>query len=288
MCRAARSGHRAGGHTLHHFRSPRWLAARGGWEDADTPSAFARYAERTLRATGDLVGAVCTIDEPSARVDSFHPVRRKPFDGAAAVVAVACEAMGSERFGAYFMGDSYRVRDICIEAHQRAVKAVGEAAPGVPAGMTMALQAWEAGEDGQALYCELFDNARLPFYAAAHGDRSGHECDAGVLEDAIREAVRCSAVPIYVTEHGINTDDDALRAAHLADSLKGLERCGAEGLAVWGDTHGSLLDNFEWRSGYRPKFGLYSCDRQTFARRAKPSAARFGALVRAARGLPPR
>ena len=52
-------------------------------------------------------------------------------------------------------------------------------------------------------------------------DRSGHRCDAGVLEDAIREAVRCTGVPIYATEHGNNTDGDAQRAAHPVDSLKG-------------------------------------------------------------------
>jgi beta-glucosidase len=299
--------------TLHHFSSPRWLAARGGWEDAATPSAFARYAERTLRAIGDLVGAVCTINEPNAQVNSYILRGERPFDGEAAVVAAACKALGSERFGAYFMGNSYRVRDVCVQAHQLAVKAVGEAAPGVPAGMTLALQALEPGEGGQALYRKLYDEARAPFYAAAHRDaflgvqpyvrlrtgptgylpprpgrpvdRSGHECDPGVLEDAIREAVRACGVPVYITEHGINSDDDAQRITHLVESLKGLARCRAEGLTVLGYTHWSLLDNFEWRSGYAQKFGLHAVDRETFVRRAKPSAARFAALVRAARGL---
>src|SRR5579885_3209717 len=32
--------------TLHHFTSPRWFAARGGWERAENLPLFRRYAER--------------------------------------------------------------------------------------------------------------------------------------------------------------------------------------------------------------------------------------------------
>ena len=34
----------------------------------------------------------------------------------------------------------------------------------------------------------------------------------------------------------------------------------------------SLLDNFEWASGFCPRFGLYSVDRTTAARAQRPSA----------------
>jgi beta-glucosidase len=316
LCAALREAGIAPVATLHHFTSPRWLAARGGWEDAATPSAFARYAERTVRALGDLLGAVCTINEPNAQVNSFILRGDRPFDGEPAVIDAACKALGSDRFGAYFMGNSFRVRDICIQAHQLAVQAVGSAAPGLPCGMTLALQALECGEGGEALYRKLFDNARAPFYEATRGDRFlgvqaynrlrtgpagyekpgpdaeldrwGHDCSIDVLEAAIREAHRHCGAPVYVTEHGINSDDDAQRQRHLAGSLPGVQRCLADGIAVLGYTYWSLLDNFEWRSGYAQKFGLYAVDRHSFQRTAKPSAAMFAAAVRNARGpLPP-
>ncbi len=315
MCAALREAGITPVITLHHFTSPRWLAARGGWEDAGTPSAFARYAERTVRALGDLVGAVCTINEPNAQVNSYIGRGDRPFDGESEVIGAACRALGSERFGSYFMGDSFRVRDVCILAHRLAVQAIGAAAPSLPCGMTLALQALECGEGGEVLYRKLFDNARAPFYEAARGDsflgvqaynrmrtgpagylkppagaeidRWGHDCSTSVLEASIREAHHHSGVPVFVTEHGINSDDDAQRQRHLAGSLPGLQRCLADGIPVLGYVHWSLLDNFEWRSGYAQKFGLYAVDRQTFERRAKPSAALFAAAVRAARGLNP-
>jgi beta-glucosidase len=88
---------------------------------------------------------------------------------------------------------------------------------------------------------------------------------------------------MLVSEHGINSTNDNQRMMHLEQSLAGLRSCLADGLPVLGYLHWSLIDNFEWRSGYGPRFGLYEVDRTTFARTPKPSAARYRDLIEAAR-----
>ena len=55
----------------------------------------------------------------------------------------------------------------------------------------------------------------------------------------------------------------------------------ADGIDVRGYTYWSLLDNFEWAYGYRPRFGLVAVDRTTFERTPKPSAAWLAAVARA-------
>ena len=46
-----------------------------------------------------------------------------------------------------------------------------------------------------------------------------------------------------------------------------------------GYTYWSLLDNFEWALGYKPRFGIVGVDRETFARTPKPSAAWLAAVA---------
>ncbi len=90
-----------------------------------------------------------------------------------------------------------------------------------------------------------------------------------------------TGIPVLLTESGIATDDDAERITYIAAVLRGVRRAIDDGVDIRGYFVWSLLDNFEWSHGFRPKFGLHSVDRKTFARRAKPSASWFGSLARA-------
>lgn len=50
--------------TLHHFTTPQWLAAQGGWENAKVIEAFARYVRRVAQALKGQVRYWITINEP--------------------------------------------------------------------------------------------------------------------------------------------------------------------------------------------------------------------------------
>jgi beta-glucosidase len=89
--------------------------------------------------------------------------------------------------------------------------------------------------------------------------------------------------PIYVTENGIATDDDSRRIAFIDQALDGVRECLKEGIPVHGYMYWSLLDNFEWASGYSKHFGLVAVDRLNFKRTPKPSAMHLGAIARANR-----
>jgi beta-glucosidase len=114
------------------------------------------------------------------------------------------------------------------------------------------------------------------------GERNaaGEEIYAGSLAGAVRYAHSVSRVPIIVTEHGVSTEDDALRARFIPAALTELKNVMDEGVPVLGYVHWSLLDNFEWLFGYKPKYGLASVDRTTFKRTLKPSAQVYGAIAR--------
>ena len=83
-----------------------------------------------------------------------------------------------------------------------------------------------------------------------------------------------------VTENGIGTNDDDQRIRYLLEALRGLKEVQDEGVDVRGYFQWSLLDNFEWTFGYRPKFGIVAVDRTTFARSPKPSARWYGEVAR--------
>jgi beta-glucosidase len=54
--------------TLYHYTMPRWMAAKGGWENAEMVTYFARYVSRVMRELGSLATWWITLNEPVVQV----------------------------------------------------------------------------------------------------------------------------------------------------------------------------------------------------------------------------
>ena len=297
--------------TFHHFTSPRWVAALGGWENPLTAELFARYCEVTTKALGDTIRWACTINEPNAQVNSWVMAGEKASARAPLIVAEAARAIGSDRFGAFFMGDAFKVRDVCIDGHVRARTAIKSVAPHIKVGLPLALQDLVAAPGGEALLKRLYDTARTPFYEAAKADDfigvqgynrltigpngylpataarysdMGHaDASPDVIVVVAKAAHGATGVPVFVTEHGINTADDTFRVRHMRESIGLLAEATDGGLPVVGYMHFTLNDTFEWSSGYIPRFGMVAVDRATLRRTPRPSLAAYRRLIGAMR-----
>ena len=79
--------------------------------------------------------------------------------------------------------------------------------------------------------------------------------------------------PLYVTENGIADATDTTRPQFLMDHLRQVQHAiTVDHLPIRGYFQWSPTDNFEWSSGYLPKFGLASFDPVTLARTLRPAS----------------
>ena len=281
--------------TYHHFTSPRWLAAQGGWHEPATVEKFVRFSELVTRHLGDLAGRVCTINEPN-------------------VVAFVAYMIGAFPPGRLGRDHWQRAQDVLRDAHVAATAAIKDVAPDLPVGLTLSMSDYQAvpaddeeavarrdrirahGEDHYLEVCRDDDfigvqtysrsrigpDGELPPEEGVEVLPMGYEYYPQALEATIRRAWEVTDhTPVLVTENGIGTDDDGRRIAYLRTALEGVLACIDDGIDVGGYTCWSLLDNFEWAFGYGPRFGIVDVDRSTQLRTPKPSAHWLGAVARA-------
>ncbi|MFH1201399.1 MAG: glycoside hydrolase family 1 protein [Candidatus Omnitrophota bacterium] len=87
-------------------------------------------------------------------------------------------------------------------------------------------------------------------------------------------------LPIIITENGTAETDDNFRWQFIKGHLKYLSRAINAGVDVRGYLYWSLLDNFEWHHGFKPRFGLTEVDYATQERKIRESARKFAQVCK--------
>jgi beta-glucosidase len=296
--------------TFHHFTSPRWLMAKGAWENVETARRFANYCEYVTKHLGDLIPIACTLNEPNLGLllsnvgISIDSLRQAPWwhDAAKALNTTP------ETLAPFQYLSSAKSTETLIAAHHQGQAAIKSVRGNIQTGLTLALQDIQAGPGGETLAAQMKQNINGVFLDALRGDdfvgvqtysrmrfgpegvlgaeegvpatQMGYEFYPEALENTIRYAVEKTGCPIIVTENGLGSTDDKERIVYIERALKGVANCLKDGIKVRGYTYWSAFDNFEWSMGYRPTFGLIKVDRSTQERTVKESAKYLGGIAR--------
>lgn len=294
--------------TLHHFSSPIWFSERGGWTAAEAPAAFLRFVRRVVDELGDLVDLWCTINEPNIYATNgwllgeFPPGRKGDVVGMWRVLAnmrrahLAAYRAIHERLPDAAVGLSHHrflfLPERALRRDRLAARLAGGFMDRWPAGRVRRAPVVEAESDwiGVAHYWAqnaAFDPRRprgqflrLSNVPGVPVTDMGWASDPSWMRGVLNE-VRQLGKPVYVTENGISTRDDAVRVAYLPRVLRSVHGAIQDGVDVRGYFHWTAFDNFEWARGYSQKFGLIAVDRATQERRVKPSGHLYGRIAAA-------
>ena len=290
--------------TFNHFTTPHWFAMRGGFLDAGCTAGL-----RRLLLPRD--GGVRRPHRVRRHVERAEPVPDAGLDRPAGFRArprTLDPGCGEPSAGV----ERYRVSNVVLPedfdamqagltaAHHAAKAAIKTERADLPVGLSIAMIDDQVVGDDASLRdrkrADVYDHwldvaAGDDFVGVQNYERRWYDADREVVPDpdapkndmgsavdpaslagAVRYAFERAGVPIMVTEHGLSTHDDELRAGFIPPSLAGLHDAMADGVPVLGYMHWSLLDNFEWIFGFDGQLGLVSVDRSTFERTPKPSA----------------
>jgi beta-glucosidase len=300
--------------SFNHFVTPRWFAARGGWEAEGSAQLYARYCDKVARHLGHLIDCATTFNEPNLPRLLFGIPG--PLSGMAGnprmrgMMDKAGQLSGTNKWSSWIFGDFAKIEAGLLQAHALGYKAIKAVLPQLPVGFSIAIADDQAVDGGEAMVGRKRAIAYEPWFKAiaANGDflgvqtytreligpdgvrpppkdaviTTGHmEYYPQALEATIRYAAANVKVPVYVTENGISTEDDTSRVAYINTAVQSVANCLKDGIDVRGYIHWSLLDNFEWIFGFGPRFGLIEVDRTTMKRTVKPSARMLGNIARA-------
>lgn len=285
--------------TLWHFTNPTWIAAKGGWRNPGTVDRYGQYVMTVVRELGSLVSHWITINEPTVYSSAAHlfgywPPEQKN---------VAASWMVIRNF---------------VKAHQLAYQIIHRHNPSAKVGAANNLNHFVPARENNLVDRALVQFASywhnqwwldqtyltqdfiglnyyfhhpLRFKVSNLQNLLRPEPTSGLLVSdlgweihpgglgRLLDFLRAYQRPIIITENGLADSDDHLRARFITAHVQEISDAILRGIDVRGYLHWSLLDNFEWREGFTPRFGLIDVDYQTLKRTVRPSAYTYRQII---------
>jgi len=285
--------------TLHHFTLPLWLAKKGGFLNNKITFYFIRFIELVVKKFSDYIDFWITINEPNVFASHGYLVGDWP--------------PGKKSFWQY-----KKVIRRLAHCHQQAYKKIhtllSEAQVGIAQNYIyfdadkspfnkiacrMAKKFWN-GDFYQRtrgyhdflginyyFYYKIQAQIKPPFYKIQKDISApqnkmisdlGWEINPEGLYKILLELKKFN-LPIYITENGLADQKDRYRARSITQHIEMIKRAIAQDIDIYGYFHWSLIDNFEWLHGFKPRFGLIAIDYPTQERVIRSSARVYANII---------
>ena len=292
--------------TLWHFTNPIWFAEKGGWRNEKSPEIFTRYIKYVVDHLKDRVGLWITFNEASSVYAGFSymngqwpPQHRNVFEyikvrkNFIKAQALAYQAIKKIYSVPQTLSDaenhtSHNVEVGLVESNTYSINGNlwHEKLIGKPYNYQRNLYFWDKAlpyYDFLGLNYYHVDRRVFGSYRTLPKQDMANEMNWETYPKGIYYRlmeIKQYNKPIFITENGIADSKDESREKFIKEHLQWVWQAIHDGADVRGYMYWSLLDNFEWAKGFKPKFGLVEVNYQTFERKIRPSALEYAKICR--------
>lgn len=270
---------------LWHWTHPVWFDEMGGFSKGRNLTLFERYVTKISEEFGSEVTYVLTVNEPnvysslSFLAGEWPPRQRNLFK-----CLITFNNLARAHNRAYEILKAMHPHLLVGSANQ-----YGNSKPKRPdrwldkttARLTeWAWQWWFANRTRHHVdfigmnhyFTNYFSGVRQVNPETPKSDLGWYMEPSGLSDVMVKAWLRYRK-PILITENGVADVDDIHRQWWLEETMDALVSAKKAGVDVIGYLHWSLLDNFEWKYGWWPRFGLIKVDRERDMKRlVRPSA----------------
>lgn len=273
--------------TLHHFTNPLWIAEKGGWENKETIKYFLRYVKKVTSEFADEINFWMTVNEPTVLVsmcwlegfwaphkrsvlEAFKVIRHFASAHRKAYKTIKNISKNSKVGFAHSINISAPLRKVGIDP------LIASITNFLSSDFFLKITRGYSDFIGLNYYNRVHIGFKFspPFYKIVF---KGDLTDMGweIYPEGISKVLRGLKkynLPIYITENGIADVSDQKRPYFIIAHLEKVWQAIQEGISVKGYFYWSLIDNFEWDSGFSKRFGLFEIDFKTQKRTPRESA----------------
>lgn len=280
--------------TLWHFTLPKWVSDKGGWENRQTVKYFLRFVSRVVPELFSDVDLWITINEPSVYalmgyIRGFWPPNKK--NDLVGVFKVVWNLAQAHKKASKIIHKIQNNAQVGVAQNVVSFSAYHKHS------IREDISVWFLDTFYNQLFYKLtniktHDFLGLNYYFHDYISYNGEGSRLPTIVDITSTRKEVSDMgweiypqgmfdilmdfsnyhkPIYITENGLASTNDDRRCRFLIAYLQEIYHAIQSDVKVKGYFHWSLIDNFEWADGFRPRFGLIEMDYKTQKRKIRPS-----------------